>query len=141
MDSLSSLKQAITNELPENLNIKEYELKLEEKTFNLQIKIYSNFIDFRLIEVMENDIPTIYYNNKFDLKKIVYLLKLNQDIYNNLNEILFLIDIAYNKGKLHLSLNNNNIIIIITLINGFKEIECPIKLNIKKTGINEKYNI
>ena len=123
------------------INKKEYELKHENNIYNLQIQIDSNYIYFKIIENKDDDIVPTFYKNKFDLKTITSILKLYPDIYNDLNKIISLINDCYNTNKIKLSLEENNVKIIITIINGNIEIECPIKLIETKTGIDDKFEI
>ena len=123
------------------INKKEYELKHENNIYNLQIQIDSNYIYFKIIENKDDDIVPTFYKNKFDLKTITSILKLYPDIYNDLNKIISLINDCYNTNKIKLSIEENNVKIIITIINGNIEIECPIKLIETKTGIDDKFEI
>ena len=120
----------------EIIDEKEYELKLNNITYILQIQIDLNYIYFKLYENKEKG--PFYYYNKFDFNNITNSLKLFPDIYNNLNKVLDLLNIAYNNNKLQLSKMGNNINIIIKLINGYIEIDCPIKLNKTQIDIDKK---
>jgi len=126
---------------PKIINKKEYELNFNNIKYNLQIQTDLKYIYFRLIELKENKIPLSYYKNKFDLKSIIHLLRVLPDIYNDLNKIMELLNFSYFNNKLQLSIKNNNINIIVKIINGYTEIECPIKLNEEKININDKIEL
>ena len=126
---------------PKIINKKEYELNFNNIKYNLQIQSDLKYIYFRLIELKENKIPLSYYKNKFDLKEIIYLLKVYPELYNDLNKIMELLNLSYINNKLQLSIKNNNINIIVKIISGYTEIECPIKLNEEKININDKIEL
>ena len=52
-----------------------------------------------------------------------------------------LLNLSYINNKLQLSIKNNNINIIVKIISGYTEIECPIKLNEEKININDKIEL
>jgi len=85
-----------------------YDLKLNNRSYNLQIYNDDNYIFFNLFEKSE----MLYYSNKYDLKSIIQLLKLSPDIYNDLHKIKILFNEAYNNNKLSLIENDNNKILI-----------------------------
>ena len=114
------------------LNKKEYELKYENIVYNLELQIDSNYIYFKLIENKDDDIVPTYYKNKFDLKTITNKLKLYPDIYNDLKKIISLLNDSYNANKVKLSIKENNINVIVTIIFGNIEVDCPINLIEKK---------
>ena len=111
-----------------------YDLKLDNRFYNLQIYNDDNYIYFNLFE--KNEI--LFYSNKYDLKSITQLLELYPNFYDNLNKIKILFNEAYNNNKLYLTINNNNINIIIKIIYNYNEINCKIELNKEDIGINEK---
>ena len=111
-----------------------YQLKINNISYILQIQFDLEKIYFKLYENKEKN-PS-YYSNEYDLKSITKLLKLFPDIYNNLNKIMDLLNTSYNNNKLQLSKIDHHINIIIKIINGYIEVDCPILL-IKK-NINVK---
>ena len=125
------------NELNESkiINKKEYELKYENNIYNFQIQIDSNYIYFKIIENKDGDMVPTFYRNKFDLKTITYMLKLYSDIYNDLNKVITLLNDCYNANKIKLSIKEKNVIIIITIISGNIEIDCPINLIERKVEL------
>ena len=123
------------------INKKEYELKYENNIYNLQIQIDLNYIYFKIIQNKDEDIVQTFYKNKFDLKTITSILKLHPDIYNDLNKVISLLNDCYNTNKIRLSIKEKDVNIIITIINGNIEIECPIYLFVTKTGIDDKIEI
>ena len=131
------------NELNESkiINKKEYELKYENNIYNFQIQIDSNYIYFKIIQNKDEDIAPTFYKNKFDLKTITNMLKLYPDIYNDLNKVISLLNDCYNRNKIKLSMKEKDVNIIITIINGNIEINCPINLIETKTGIDDKFEI
>ena len=123
------------------LNKKDYELKYENIVYNLEIQIDSKYIYFKLIENKEDDIVPTYYKNKFDLKTITNKLKLIPDVYDDLNKIISLLNDSYTANKIKLSIKDNNINIIVTIIFGNIEVDCPINLIETKTEIDDKFEI
>ena len=123
------------------LEKKEYELKYDDKIYNLEIKIDSDYIYFRIYENKDNSIQPIFYKNKFDLKTIAFNLKLYPEVYNSLDKVFSLINDAYNPNKITLSIKNNKMNIIIKVTNGNIEIDCPINLDEAIPEIDDKFEI
>ena len=96
----------------EKLYIKDLELKFNNRHFNLQYLIESNYIYFKLFELKENSISPTYYKKRLDLKTIISSLKIKD---NDLNKILELINNSYNSNNLRLSIKNNNFNILIKI--------------------------
>ena len=138
-DSIVSEKEINDNSDNIILNEKEYKLTLNDVSYNLQMKNDSKYIYFRLYELVENIMPKFYYNKKLDLEKILSTLKLFPDVYNNLNKIFDLFNEAYLQKKLLLSINDDEINLVIKIINGYREVECPIPLKKEKIDINSKF--
>ena len=124
-----------------NITKKEYKLKCENKIYHLQIEIDPNYIYLKIIEYKEDGIIPIYYRNKFNLQTITKILKLYPEIYNDLNKVLSLLNDSYYANKVKLSKHESNINLIITIVNGNLEIDCPIDLIETKTGIDDKFEI
>ena len=118
---------------------KEYEIKLNNSLFNLLIKIDSNYIYFRIIEIKENEVPLSYYSNKMHLKSIRTILKLPSKDYNNLSKIMDLYNDAYYNNDINISFEEN--MIILRILNPFIDIDYPIHLHKIKTNIDEKMEI
>lgn len=123
------------------LDKKDYELKYDNNLYNLEIKFDSNYIYFRIYENKDNNIQPIFYKNKFDLKTITYNLKLYPEIYNSLDKVFSLINDSYNSNKIKLSIKDNLMNIIIKVVNGNIEIDCPINLKETKLEIDEKFEM
>ena len=119
---------------------KEYNIEINNEKYNLMIIIDNKLINLKIYKL--NNMEFIYYENKFTLKKINNILYMNSNICNNLEEVIDLIDSAYNNNKIIIYLNNDNIMNIkIKYPIAFKERECIIKLNKKEKEINDKFKM
>ena len=114
---------------------KEYIFKRDSNNYKLEILEQDQHILLKLYDI--NSLNLFYYTQKYTLKNIVNILKLDTTIYNNWNKMIGLIDEVYSNNKIILQLINNNIHLIINLNN----IECSLILYKTDYGINEKLNI
>ena len=81
-----------------------------------------------------------FIENKFNLETIRNLLLLSPTVYDDLTKIMELINQAYNKNKIQISIEDkNNINIIIKITNGNNEIDHSIQLN--KVKVDNKGKI
>ena len=124
-----------------NITIKkEYNIDINNNKYNLIITLDDEFIEFKVYQL--NDIKFIYYKNKFNLNNINNILDLSFNIYNNLEKVLQLIDLAYKNKKLLINIDiNNKMNLIIRYQIGFMKHECLIPLIEKELDINEKFEI
>ncbi len=124
-----------------NITIKkEYNIDINNNKYNLIITLDDEFIEFKVYQL--NDIKFIYYKNKFNLNNINNILDLSLNIYNNLEKVLQLIDLAYKNKKLLINIDiNNKMNLIIRYQIGFMKHECLIPLIEKELDINEKFEI
>ena len=113
---------------------KHYYFKINNSEYNLQVEFYSNYINFRLIEIKENSTISLYIKQNLDLT----FFNIDNEVKNDLNKIIELIDIAYNEGKLKIIIKQNNINILLKLKINNKEIEKKILLKKGELSINEK---
>ena len=119
---------------------KEYNLDINNNKYNLIITLDNEFIEFKVYQL--NDIKFIYYKNKFNLNNINNILDLSLNIYNNLEKVLQLIDLAYKNKNLLINIDiNNKMNLIIRYQIGFMKHECLIPLIEKELDINEKFEI
>ena len=123
-----------------NYIIDNREYYIKNINYNLRIEIDQKYIYFILTN--NNDSLIYNYKNKMDLNSIINKLELNPCKYNNLELILKVFDILYNKNKILIKVNNddNTCNIIIKNINLFIE-EYEIKLYKEYMNINDKFNI
>ena len=124
-----------------NITIKkEYNIDINNNKYNLIITLDNEFIEFKVYQL--NDIKFIYYKNKFNLNNINNILDLSLNIYNNLEKVLQLIDLAYKNKNLLINIDiNNKMNLIIRYQIGFIEHECLIPLIQKELDNNEKFEI
>ena len=120
---------------------REFNIKIEEDEYNLRIEVDQEYIYFILSKLNE---PLEYtYKNKMDLLTIVNKLELNSSKYSNLELILNIFDIIYEKNKIIIEIKDDNSCnLLIKLINIFeKEVEKEIKLYKEYMNNNDKFNI
>ena len=112
-------------------NKKEYIFEINNIKYKLFVYIQNKYINFKIIKL--DEISLFNYNIKYELKQIINILNINNDLYDNLSKIMKLIDDAYLNNKISINNNiNNEINIKIKLTIGFKEYKCIIKLNKKR---------
>ena len=68
-------------------------------------------------------------------------MKINPDDFNNLEKIYKLIEELYSNNKISLKINNNNIDLIITIYENFKENNIFIPLKKSELNFNEKFDM
>lgn len=140
---------------PSNINIKEpqtgnysnfklnknYIINLNDISYNLMI--YNSTEE--LLFIIEKQVEIVLYNyiSKYHFKDITSILSLPPQIYDGPNKVLELFDKAYLNHKMELKLDEQegNIFIIIKLIIGYEEIDCPIKIIKNDYEINKKFDI
>ena len=83
-------KAIINNEIN-----KEYKIHINEENYNLIINIENEFIYFKIYKL--DDLISIDYKNKFDLKSLINILQLNLNLYDNFEKVIELIDDCYKK--------------------------------------------
>lgn len=116
---------------------KEFDIKMDKKTYKLILLIDNSFINFKLTQIGNNS--KLSYENKYNFNEIANILELNLQEYNSLEKIFELIyksDIKINVD------NKDNINLILNL--SFKENKQKIYkliLNKPKLDINEKFDI
>lgn len=120
---------------------KEYILSLDNISYKLIISYNKNDINFTIEKNKEILLYNYIYNYKYN--KIVSILKLPSEIYDDSNKIIDLIDNAYENKKIGLKFNDKKtgIFLVIKIIIGFKEIECPIKMQKNDYNIDTKFEV
>jgi len=118
---------------------REYNIKNENKEYNLRIEIENkniNFILYNLNESLEYN-----YKNKMDLLAITNKLELNPSKYQKLEIILKIFDNIYKKNKIIFNfIDNNSCNLIIKLLNALEEeVVSEIKLTKETMDNNEKF--
>ena len=124
-----------------NYIIDNREYYIKNINYNLRIEIDQKYIYFILTN--NNDSLIYNYKNKIELNIIINKLELNSYKYNNLELILKVFDILYDKNKIQIKINNddNTCNILIKYNNLFTEVEHEIKLYKEYMNINDKINI
>ena len=119
---------------------REYNIKNDENEYILRIEIdqqYMYFIVSKLNESLE-----YIYKSKMDLITIINKLELNSSKYTNLESILKIFDIIYEKNKIIINIIDDSCNILIKLINIFeKEVVFEIKLYKEYMSNNDKFNV
>ena len=120
---------------------KNYIINLNDISYNLMI--YNSTEELLFIIEKRVDIVLYNYISKYHFKDINSILSLPPQIYDGPNKVLELFDKAYSNHKMELKLDEKggNISIIIKLIIGFEEIDCPIKIEKNDYDINKKFDI
>ena len=126
------------NENNQVLEKKEYMLDVNNSSYQLIIMRDNEYLDIELNELYNNKILTIYIN-KFSFDDLIDISKLN--MYDNLENILELINDVYLNNKISLISNNENMNLIIKYPIGFREHEFTLTLNKKQFEINNDFNI
>ena len=116
---------------------KDYIINNSKDQYRLIIKRDLGHIYFKLYKLGE--IALFRYKNKFDLKNIIDILKINQFLYNDFDKIFKLIDECYSNNKIFLNINNTNIDLIIKLNDNSKEYEVTIHLYKSQLNMNEQF--
>lgn len=119
------------------LQKKEFEIKMDKKSYKLIALIDNSFINFKLTQIGDNS--KISYENKYNFNDIANILELNLQEYNTLEKIFELIS----KSDIKINIDNkNNINLILNLLSkGNKQKIYKLILNKPKLGINEKFDI
>ena len=115
--------------LNESVNIKKYELFLDNNIYILTIEILPNkYILFKLRQ--STAISYTHYLKKLQLSYFIKLLNLSKINYNNISKIFELFDLLIldNKVKIGLDINNKNMNLYITLKEDSHEKEYCINL-------------
>ena len=124
----------------EELNSKEYDIKLQDKDYKLIFEIGKEEINFILEDLNEKDFN---YRKKYKQKEIQDKLLLNQEEYPNLKIILNLLDDLYQKNKISIEKNNEgkySILIKVLRPNG-DEITENIKLLLESKSGRDKIEL
>ena len=108
-------------------------------SYKLLIKTDNLYLIFDLNE--ENNISLFHYTNKYKFEDLIKILKINIDLYNNLEEIVDLITNVYTKNKISFNYDNKSINLAIKLLKGSKEYISIIYLNKKEYDINKKFEL
>jgi len=121
----------------EILQKKEFEIKMDKKSYKLIALIDNSFINFKLTQIGDNS--KISYENKYNFNDIANILELNLQEYNTLEKIFELIS----KSDIKINIDNkNNINLILNLLSkGNKHKIYKLVLNKPKLSINEKFDI
>lgn len=121
----------------EILQKKEFEIKMDKKSYKLIALIDNSFINFKLTQIGDNS--KISYENKYNFNEIANILELNLQEYNTLEKIFELIS----KSDIKINIDNkNNINLILNLLSkGNKHKIYKLVLNKPKLSINEKFDI
>ena len=129
---LAPIEYNESNQIDNNIKIikKEYKIKKNENNYNLIISKDNEYIYFKIYQL--NELISIYYKNKFDLKNIINILNLSPNLYENLDKVIELIDECYKNEKILINEEKNNKMnLIIKYMIGFKEHEFIIILKQK----------
>ena len=126
------------SQMVNSADYREYNIKNENKEYNLRIEIENKnifFILYNLDESLEYN-----YKNKMDLLTITNKLELNPSKYQNLEIILKIFDNIYKKNKIIMNfIDNNSCNLIVKLLNAFEEeVISEIKLSKETMDNNEK---
>ena len=132
-----------TPDSEKNLKRKEYIFNSNEIPYKLILSFDKNFITFKLYQL--NNIKTFNYCNKYNYEKIIDILEINNNIYNNLDKVHQLIEQTFLNKNITIDLNNNdnndNINLILNLYIENKIKSCILILYKQKLEVNEKFDI
>ena len=129
---IDSLKKNITEK-------KEYIINNNNEKFKLLVEKNSFYINFQLYKF--DEINFLCYENKFNLKDITNHLKLNPNIYTDLNKIFKLIEELYSKNKIFIKTKNTSIELVLYLYNNSTEYEIAIHLRKRELNIKESFEL
>ena len=118
---------------------REYNIKNNNKEYNLRIEIENKNIYFILYNL--NESLDYNYKNKMDLLTITNKLELNPSKYQNFEIILKIFDNIYKKNKININfIDNNSCNLIVKLLNALEEeVIAEIKLVKETMDNNEKF--
>lgn len=124
------------------IDSKEYILYLNNESYVLLIKTYSdNRICFELKN--KNNLTLYYYSEEFIYDEIIELLLLHKAQYEDLSKIMTFFKKAIENKKLELNYNEKNkkMILKVTKVADFEEMQIPIELNEKKISNEEIFRL
>ena len=126
------------SQMDNSADYREYNIKNENKEYNLRIEIENTNIYFILYNL--NESLEYNYKNKMDLLTITNKLELNPSKYQNLEIILKIFDNIYKKNKIIINfIDNNSCNLIVKLLNALEEeVISEIKLIKETMDNNEK---
>ena len=107
------MEAAPPNPLNEGIEIIEKKEYILNEKYSLIIERDLYYLYFKLSII--DDISLFCYKNKFDLQIIIQLMKVNSNIYNNLEKIFKLIEDCYSNNKISVKINDNNIDLILKI--------------------------
>ena len=107
------------SQMDNSADYREYNIKNENKEYNLRIEIENTNIYFILYNL--NESLEYNYKNKMDLLTITNKLELNPSKYQNLEIILKIFDNIYKKNKIIINfIDNNSCNLIVKLLNALE---------------------
>ena len=112
---------------------KNYELKLTEDIYSLNISIYKNeTIKFNLIQI--NKLSLINFIKVYDYNEITKKLLLSNEYYNDISKVFKYLDTAILKNKVLLIKDNYKIKLLLKKNMDFEEVECYLDLKEEKAS-------
>ena len=126
----------------ESVNIKKYELFLDNNTYILKIEIFPNkYIFFKLRQ--STAISYTHYLKKLQLSYFIKLLNLSMINYNNISKIFEIFELLFldNKIKIGLDINNKNMNLYLTLKEDSQEKEYCVNLEKENMALKEMVNV
>ena len=125
--------QKENNIIAEEKNIidetKEFKLNLDNETFLLTIETFSNgYINFHVKQI--NQVCRSYFNKKYSFEEILQKLYSPKDLYENISNILKMIEVAYSQKKILLIKDKEQKVkLCLKKTIDYKEIDCIIELD------------
>jgi len=112
----------------------EYEIESNKEKYKLIMELSDEKIIFKL---KKND-SLIYYNNKYSYKKIIKLLLLQKEFYDNINKVFSFYDRAIEEGIINIieDKSNNVMKLVLRKTIDFDEVDCILEL--KEDSIEKK---
>ena len=118
----------------------QHELNFNNNIYLLTIEMYSNEkINFNLRQI--NNISLVTYNKEYEYEKMINILLLHKNYYNNISKVYKFLCTALSKNKIELVQENNKMQIQLKKTQEFDEINCIIDLDERKMNNKEMFNI
>ena len=118
----------------------QHELNCNNNIYLLTIEMYSNEkINFNIRQI--NNISLYTYNKEYEYEKLINILLLHKNYYDNISKVYHFLCTALSKNKICLVQENNKIQIQLKKTQEFDEINCIINLDEEKKTNEEMFNI
>ena len=140
MGGKESPKPKISNTILNSLlESREYELKLDNDIYLLKMELYSN--DLITLNIRQINNLSFYYYIEYNYDKLLILLLLTNEYYNNISKIYKFCDKVISENKIKLVKNKEKMTLTLKNIIDSQEMECKLVLNKMEITNEERLKI